>query len=294
MIVYIANPLYDAAFKRIMEEERITKTFLSAILQREVVSIKICQDGFRNIKSNSISIFKMGFVASIKNNENSNELTNIRLYKTWVDTDVLEPRQHLAWQRYIEEKNSDGIGNEEGRVKREEGKSNGISGSCEPKADSLFAKIEKEYLKLKAEAAGYPKGLSILTERKTGNVWYVPGGQSTIGILLKDANARYIFEDDQHSGSLAMSPEQILAKGKQVDVWAFKYFGGAPLSQAQLLQEYDGYKALAAFNRGNIYQVDTSTVPYFELTSFHPELLLREFIILAHGERFGKLRFYKK
>ena len=176
----------------------------------------------------------------------------------------------------------------------EEGKSNGISGSCEPKADSLFSKIEKEYLKLKAEAGKLPKGLSILTERKTGNVWYVPGGQSTIGILLKDANARYIFEDDQHSGSLAMSPEQILAKGKQVDVWAFKYFGGAPLSQAQLLQEYDGYKALAAFNRGNIYQVDTSTVPYFELTSFHPELLLREFIILAHGERFGKLRFYKK
>ena len=166
--------------------------------------------------------------------------------------------------------------------------------SCELRADSLFAQIEKEYLKLKAEAGKLPKGLSILTERKTGNVWYVPGGQSTIGILLKDANARYIFSDDKHSGSLPMSPEQILAKGSQVDVWAFKYFGGAPLSQVQLLQEYDGYKALAAFSRGNIYQVDTSTVPYFELTSFHPELLLREFIILAHGERFGKLRFYKK
>lgn len=169
-----------------------------------------------------------------------------------------------------------------------------LPASCELRADSLFAQIEKEYLNLKAEAGKLPKGLSILTERKTGNVWYVPGGQSTIGILLKDANARYIFSDDKHSGSLPMSPEQILAKGKQVDVWAFKYFGGAPLSQAQLLQEYDGYKALSAFNRGNIYQVDTSTVPYFELTSFHPELLLREFIILAHGSRFGKLRFYKK
>ena len=169
-----------------------------------------------------------------------------------------------------------------------------LPASCELRADSLFAQIEKEYLDLKAEAGKLPKGLSILTERKTGNVWYVPGGQSTIGILLKDANARYIFSDDKHSGSLPMSPEQILAKGKQVDVWAFKYFGGAPLSQVQLLQEYDGYKALAAFNRGNIYQVDTSTVPYFELTSFHPELLLREFIILAHGSQFGKLRFYKK
>ena len=169
-----------------------------------------------------------------------------------------------------------------------------LPASCELRADSLFAQIEKEYLNLKAEAGKLPKGLSILTERKTGGVWYVPGGQSTIGILLKDANARYIFSDDQHSGSLAMSPEQILAKGSQVDVWAFKYFGGAPLSQVQLLQEYDGYKALAAFSRGTIYQVDTSMVPYFELTSFHPELLLREFIILAHGERFGKLRFYKK
>lgn len=179
----------------------------------------------------------------------------------------------------------------------EEGKSNGISGSCEPKADSLFAKIEKEYLKLKAEAAGYPKDLSILTERKTGNVWYVPGGQSTIGILLKDANARYIFEDDQHSGSLSMSPEQIIAKGNQVDVWAFKYFGGNALTKQDLLAEYQGYQALKAFQTGTVYETDTSCEPYFELTSFHPEILLREFIILSHpeaGDKFGKLRFYKK
>ena len=172
-----------------------------------------------------------------------------------------------------------------------------LAASCEPKADSLFAKIEKEYLKLKAEAAGYPKGLSILTERKTGNVWYVPGGQSTIGILLKDANARYIFEDDQHSGSLAMSPEQILAKGNQVDVWAFKYFGGNALTKQNLLAEYQGYQALKAFQTGTVYETDTSCEPYFELTSFHPEILLREFIILSHpeaGDKFGKLRFYKK
>lgn len=172
-----------------------------------------------------------------------------------------------------------------------------LAASCEPKADSLFAKIETEYLKLKAEAAGYPKGLSILTERKTGNVWYVPGGQSTIGILLKDANARYIFEDDQHSGSLSMSPEQIIAKGNQVDVWAFKYFGGNALTKQDLLAEYQGYQALKAFQTGTVYETDTSCEPYFELTSFHPEILLREFIILSHpeaGDKFGKLRFYKK
>lgn len=171
----------------------------------------------------------------------------------------------------------------------------GLLFKSEERSDSLFSSIEKEYLALKAEAAKLPQGLSILTERKMGSVWYVPGGKSTMGILLKDANAKYIFADDTHSGSLAYGPERILSKGTQVDVWAFKYFGGKTLSKNDLLAEYEGYKVLKAFNSNSIYQVDTSTQPYFELTSFHPEILLREFIILAHPKatQFGKLRFYQ-
>lgn len=171
----------------------------------------------------------------------------------------------------------------------------GLLFKSEERSDSLFSSIEKEYLALKAEAAKLPQGLSILTERKMGSVWYVPGGKSTMGILLKDANAKYIFADDTHSGSLAYGPERILSKGTQIDVWAFKYFGGKALSKSDLLAEYEGYKVLKAFNSNSIYQVDTSTQPYFELTSFHPEILLREFIILAHlkATQFGKLRFYQ-
>lgn len=171
----------------------------------------------------------------------------------------------------------------------------GLLFKSEERSDSLFSSIEKEYMTLKAEAAKLPQGLSILTERKMGSVWYVPGGKSTMGILLKDANAKYIFADDTHSGSLAYGPERILSKGTQVDVWAFKYFGGKALSKSDLLAEYEGYKALKTFNQNSIFQVDTSTQPYFELTSFHPEILLREFIILAHPKatQFGKLRFYQ-
>lgn len=171
----------------------------------------------------------------------------------------------------------------------------GLLFKSEERSDSLFSSIEKEYLALKAEAAKLPQGLSILTERKMGSVWYVPGGKSTMGILLKDANAKYIFADDTHSGSLAYGPERILSKGTQIDVWAFKYFGGKALSKSDLLAEYEGYKALKTFNQNCIYQVDTSTQPYFELTSFHPEILLREFIILAHPKatQFGRLRFYQ-
>lgn len=163
-------------------------------------------------------------------------------------------------------------------------------------ADSLFSAIEKEYLTLKAQAAKLPKGLSVLTERKTGGVWYVPGGQSTMGILLRDAHAGYAFADDTHSGSLALSPEQIIAKGNEIEVWAFKYFGGKSLGCPDLLQEYQGYKSLRAFGTRNIYECDTQAVPYFEETSFHPERLLREFILLSHpGEKgLGSLRYYQR
>lgn len=171
----------------------------------------------------------------------------------------------------------------------------GLLFGSEQQSDSLFSNIEKDYLNLKAEAAKLPLGLSILTERKTGSVWYVPGGKSTMGILLKDANAKYIFSKDTHSGSLSLSPEQILAKGNLVDVWAFKYFGGKALGRDELLAEYQGYKSLKALNTNSIFEVDTNIQPYFEQTSFHPEILLREFIILAHPKatQFGKLRFYQ-
>lgn len=39
-MVYVANPLYDAVFKYLMEDERIAKTILSALLQKEVLEVR--------------------------------------------------------------------------------------------------------------------------------------------------------------------------------------------------------------------------------------------------------------
>ena len=36
MMIYVSNPLYDAVFKYMMEDERIAKTLLSALLQKTV------------------------------------------------------------------------------------------------------------------------------------------------------------------------------------------------------------------------------------------------------------------
>ena len=75
---------------------------------------------------------------------------------------------------------------------------------CGQRADSLFHVVDSTYQGLRHYAARLPLGKSILTERMAGNVWFMPGGKSTIAALIHDANGRYAFSDDQHSGSLPL------------------------------------------------------------------------------------------
>ncbi len=39
MIISVANPIYDSVFKFLMEDERIARTILSALLKEEVLSV---------------------------------------------------------------------------------------------------------------------------------------------------------------------------------------------------------------------------------------------------------------
>lgn len=163
------------------------------------------------------------------------------------------------------------------------------------RSDSLFNVVDSTYEGLKIYAAKLPKGRSVLTERKTGAIWYTPGGESSIGVTIKDANGGYAFASDRHSGSLALSFEQILAKAGESDIWAFKYNGTRPMTKADLLQEFHGYEALKAFRNSEIYECNCSRVSYFEEVSWRPDYLLREFIQLLHpGTNLGGLRYYKK
>jgi iron complex transport system substrate-binding protein len=165
----------------------------------------------------------------------------------------------------------------------------------EKTSDSLFHVVDSTYQKLKNKAKKMPEGRSILTERKTGNVWYCPGGLSSLGVLIADAHAKYAFAKDTHSGSLPLSFEQVLDKAGNADVWAFKFNGAKPMNKADLLSEYHGYSGLKAFRTGEIYECNCTTTPYFEEVSFRPDFLLREMIQILHPhENLGVLKYYHK
>ena len=98
MVIYVANPLYDAVFKYMMEDERIAKTLLSALLQKTVIAVEMRRHEYPNISRDTISMFRVDFAATVLEDDGSKKLILIELQKTWLETETLRFRQYLAVQ----------------------------------------------------------------------------------------------------------------------------------------------------------------------------------------------------
>ena len=95
-MIQIANPIYDTVFKYLMENERIAKTILSALLQKDVIDVKVRRNEYTNSNRDSLSIFRIDFGATILESDGSRRLVLIELQKTWLETETLRFRQYLG------------------------------------------------------------------------------------------------------------------------------------------------------------------------------------------------------
>ena len=98
MIIRVANPIYDSVFKYLMEDERIARTVLSALLKKEVVEVQIRRNEYTNGYRDNISMFRIDFGARIREADGSLRLILIELQKTWLETETLRFRQYLGAQ----------------------------------------------------------------------------------------------------------------------------------------------------------------------------------------------------
>ena len=175
----------------------------------------------------------------------------------------------------------------------------GILFGKEREADSLFHVVDSSYQVLKAMAAQRgtegAKAPRLITEKLTGSTWYVPGGRSSVGRLIADANGSYPWAEDKHSGSLALPFETVFDKAGDADVWLFNDFSDQPMTYQRLAAEYRGYPLMKAFRKRRVWYVNSLKVPYFEEVSFRPDWLLRDYIRMLHPELgLGEPKYYKK
>ena len=160
-------------------------------------------------------------------------------------------------------------------------------------ADSLFIQVEKAYDSIKARASNSKVKPRVMMDLPSSNVWYVPGGQSTIGQMIADAGGDYCFADIKTGGSSAMAVEAVVDKCENADLWLFRY-GGPRKTVASMASENKAFTHIKAFKDKNLWGCSTERTAFYEETPFRPDVLLGEFLRIFHPEYDAEMKYFEK
>jgi iron complex transport system substrate-binding protein len=152
------------------------------------------------------------------------------------------------------------------------------------RADSLYDAVVNAYDEVKQVAAKAASRPTVVTEMVISGVWSVPGGQSYMARIIRDAGGDYLWADDDNTGSLSLDFNQVLARAQQADYWFLKWTNINSLKDLQ--GAYELNKEMEAFKNKRVYVCDTEKSRFFDRVPFHPDLLLREFAAIMHPELF--------
>jgi len=166
------------------------------------------------------------------------------------------------------------------------------------KANSEFEKVEKEYenaLALVKTSKSFP---TVFSGAIYQDQWYLPGGKSWGALFLKDAGAKYLWDETSETGSLSLSFETVLEKAEDADFW----IGPAQFTSLQEMENANpNYKYFKAFKTKNVYSFSskkgkTGGVLYYELAPNRPDLILKDLIKIMHPQvlKDHELVFFEK
>lgn len=103
----IANPIYDVVFKRLMENKKVAKFFISTLLNKQVVSLDFRPQEFTYTNEIvGIRVFRVDFIAIIKTDKGHQKIL-IEIQKAKNQIDLMRFRNYLAEQYKKEDKIAD-------------------------------------------------------------------------------------------------------------------------------------------------------------------------------------------
>jgi len=109
----IANPIYDVVFKKMMENERIAKFFIGTLLNKTIESITLKPQEFTyQDKLTALAVFRLDFIAVIKEQDGTNRKILIEIQKAQNHFDLMRFRNYLAEQYKKEDTTNDEEGHQ--------------------------------------------------------------------------------------------------------------------------------------------------------------------------------------
>lgn len=95
----IANPIYDAVFKYLLEDTQVAKLMLSTLLGEEVTELQFSpQERTTEIGARHLTVYRLDFAATIKNDRGEYRQVLIEIQKAKLDSDILRFRRYLGDQ----------------------------------------------------------------------------------------------------------------------------------------------------------------------------------------------------
>ncbi|NCU33100.1 MAG: hypothetical protein EOM23_09270, partial [Candidatus Moranbacteria bacterium] len=92
----IINPLYDKAFKYLMENEKFARKVLSVILDVDIKEVSLGQQETLFLdEKRQLTLFRLDFKAVIKDADGSTKTVLIELQKSKYPTDIQRFRNYL-------------------------------------------------------------------------------------------------------------------------------------------------------------------------------------------------------
>ena len=97
-MVQIANPIYDVVFKYLMNDEKVARLLLSAVIGKEVVSLEFRPTEQHFPVGELLAVLRMDFSARIKDEQGNEDLVILELQKAKLATDIMRFRRYLGEQ----------------------------------------------------------------------------------------------------------------------------------------------------------------------------------------------------
>ncbi|MBL8967814.1 MAG: ABC transporter substrate-binding protein [Spirochaetaceae bacterium] len=170
---------------------------------------------------------------------------------------------------------------------------------AEAAAEARFAAVERDYLRLKALAAGgsgaRPK---VLVNAPFQGLWTVAGGKSYQARFIADSGGDYLWAEDGRTGGIPLSVEAAYARGLSAELWLNP---GAADSLAALAASDARIADLPVLKKGAVYSPtlrvnEAGANDYYESGVMRPDLVLADLVRILRPELKlgGELHYYKR
>lgn len=168
---------------------------------------------------------------------------------------------------------------------------------CRQKADSLYEARRDKYEKIKAKAAEFKVKPLVLLNAPWKEVWYVPGEENYISVLINDAGGVVAGARPNESRSYPSNTEQVFKIAMEADFWL------NPNSFSTLKELEDSnplFKSIPSLKQNRVFNNNKRKTPgggsdFWETGVVEPDEILEDLINILHGDaKPDSLKYYVK